>query len=143
MMAATAEFEAGDTAGAIETLGIVAADGTLPAEYRDLAVLKQVLMISGFDGYFQMARCFRDEDLRANRQPEFTQMDLEMSFCTEEDVFRLTEGYVEALWSAGGFEIDVVNAGGGDLDDFQIPGGIHFVFCSSVPNSSNARSPIE
>ena len=68
-------------------------------------VLKQVLMISGFDGYFQMARCFRDEDLRANRQPEFTQMDLEMSFCTEDDVFRITEGYVQALWSAGGYEI--------------------------------------
>lgn len=68
-------------------------------------VLKQVLMISGFDGYFQMARCFRDEDLRANRQPEFTQMDLEMSFCTEDDVFRITEGYVAALWAAGGFEV--------------------------------------
>jgi aspartyl-tRNA synthetase len=69
-------------------------------------ILKQVLMISGFDGYFQMARCFRDEDLRANRQPEFTQMDLEISFCTEDDVFALTEGYVAALWREGGHAIE-------------------------------------
>src|SRR6059058_1467440 len=94
-------------------------------------LFKQILMISGFDKYFQIVRCFRDEDLRADRQPEFTQIDLEMSFPTQERVFEVVEGFLTAAFAAAGVKIatpfprmtydDAMRLYGSDKPDLRLP----------------------
>ena len=105
--------------------------GTFYALPQSPQLFKQILMISGFDKYFQIVRCFRDEDLRADRQPEFTQIDLEMSYPQPERVWETVEGFLQAAFKAAGVEIkpnfprmdydDAIRQYGIDKPDLRLP----------------------
>ncbi len=94
-------------------------------------IFKQLLMVAGFDKYFQIVRCFRDEDLRADRQPEFTQIDLEMSFPQQETVYEVIERMLKAVAKAAGQEIQIplprltyaqaMRSYGSDKPDLRLP----------------------
>jgi aspartyl-tRNA synthetase len=107
-------------------------------------IFKQILMISGFDRYFQIARCFRDEDLRADRQLEFTQVDLEMSFPHQETVFAVVEQFLGAAFGAAGVTLptpfpritydDSMRQFGSDKPDLRLPGltDVHSAFTDAA-----------
>ena len=105
--------------------------GTFYALPQSPQLFKQILMISGFDKYFQIVRCFRDEDLRADRQPEFTQIDLEMSYPQPERVWDVVEGFLTAAFKVAGHDIkppfprmsydEAIRLYGSDKPDMRLP----------------------
>jgi aspartyl-tRNA synthetase len=94
-------------------------------------MFKQLLMVSGFERYYQIVKCFRDEDLRADRQPEFTQIDIEMSFGEQEDLFEILEGLIKSIFTVAGKEVqtgfkvipyeEAMDSYGSDKPDLRIP----------------------
>ena len=109
---------------------------------------KQMLMVAGIEKYYQLARCFRDEDLRADRQPEFTQLDIELSFIDREDMYALIEGLMADIWKRVlGVEIntpflrlsyfDAMNRFGVDKPDMRF--GLELVDCNSIFKESTFK----
>ncbi len=110
-------------------------------------IFKQILMISGFDRYYQIVKCFRDEDLRAERQPEFTQIDMEMSFVGRDEVFDVTERLMESVFSLIGVDVkrpfprltyaESMSRYGTDKPDLRIPGEIKDITAQASEVASN------
>jgi aspartyl-tRNA synthetase len=118
--------------------------GTFYALPQSPQLFKQILMISGFDKYFQIVRCFRDEDLRADRQPEFTQIDLEMSYPQPERVWEVVEGFLAAAFTAAGHDIkapfprmdydEAIRLYGIDKPDLRLPAFADVRDCFTAEN---------
>jgi aspartyl-tRNA synthetase len=118
--------------------------GTFYALPQSPQMFKQILMISGFDKYFQIVRCFRDEDLRADRQPEFTQIDLEMTYPQPERVWEVVEGFLTAAFRAAGHAIktpfprmdydEAIRLYGIDKPDLRLPPLVDVKECFSAEN---------
>ncbi len=130
--------------------------GTFYALPQSPQLFKQILMISGFDKYFQIVRCFRDEDLRADRQPEFTQIDLEMSYPQPERVWEVVEGFLTAAFAAAGSAIktpfprmdydEAIRLYGIDKPDLRLPAFVDVKECFAPENlqqlAVNANLPV-
>ncbi|MHB8217471.1 MAG: aspartate--tRNA ligase [Candidatus Sulfotelmatobacter sp.] len=130
--------------------------GTFYALPQSPQLFKQILMISGFDKYFQIVRCFRDEDLRADRQPEFTQIDLEMSYPQPERVWEVVEGFLTAAFAAAGSAIktpfprmdydEAIRLYGIDKPDLRLPAFTDVRECFTAENlqelAINANLPV-
>jgi aspartyl-tRNA synthetase len=130
--------------------------GTFYALPQSPQLFKQILMISGFDRYFQIVRCFRDEDLRADRQPEFTQIDLEMTYPQPESVWGVVEGFLTAAFAAAGEKIatpfarmdydEAIRLYGIDKPDLRLPAFTDVRDCFTAENlqelAINANLPV-
>jgi aspartyl-tRNA synthetase len=110
-------------------------------------LFKQLLMVAGMERYFQIARCYRDEDFRADRQPEFTQLDIEMSFVDTEDVIAISEEILKALWALIGYDVpvplprmtyaDAMRRFGSDKPDLRF--GLELVECTDYFKATEFR----